>query len=483
MKAGKIGWALAVFVAIVGLCAAYFLHFHRSSIAAAFPESGLVNRTAHHQFDRALRASIHSFQERTQLGLGILLQDQIPPQTTIEEQAAASFSQLTQQGERPEAILLIWSEREHLFKIEVSYQLEGIFPDVLCRRLEESARTFMLSQNDFAMRDFLTEIIVTMGLHYLDFKRSGQLGEFELPTAAPSTAFHTRYFSGGAGFVGRGYAATMEQLRAMQASVTAAVLTPETALAMQPNAQIETVIQRYLQSLQMGLGSPHLPLITEGSRYYRMEKPHAAAYLQRMYRYYQKSQPYQVLQEGDLGFVKFPEGSPVQPILLRKNQDGNWMVDEAKAWAYFHLYEDGSSHPKFGRGPFSFAWQSQQSVYREHITPPALLASTQPLDQLILQAEEDLKSTPKDANAYIHLAELLQFELYWITAAAPLYEKALELEPGRLELHWRLIDIYANTTDIDGEERHYLALLKLTPDDALLQYYYQWFQTTYGTSN
>ncbi|MBY0574493.1 MAG: hypothetical protein K2P84_12500, partial [Undibacterium sp.] len=171
--------------------------------------------------------------------------------------------------------------------------------------------------------------------------------------------------------------------------------------------------------------------------------------------------------------------SPVQPILLSRNTAGLWMIEEAKAWAYFHLYEDGSSRPKFAQGPYAFAWQADQSVYRERVKPPPLLDQTLSITERIAQAEEILRLHPSDANHYVQLAELLQFELYWITAAAPLYERALQLNPNLTELQWRLIDIYANTTDIDGEERHYLALLKKTPEDQLLQQYYQWFQKIY----
>ncbi|MBC3872653.1 TPM domain-containing protein [Undibacterium flavidum] len=443
-----------------------------------FPADGFINTSSDHQYDRALRSSLRFFQERTQIRLGLILQDHLPTGLSIEQQAVQRFATLG--SAKQAALLLIWSEQEHLFKIEVSYQLEGVFPDALCRRLEQAARTFMLSSAPFAKRDFLTEVIVTMGIDYLDFQKSGQVHAMAIPSLSPLASM-SQHFSGGAGIVGRNYAATLEQV---QAAVPA--LSAELEHSMQPDQSLDLVLQRYFDSLRLGIGSPRLPLLSEGSQFFRMNKPHTAAYLQRMYRYYQKSMPYQIQQKEDLAVVKFPLNSPVQPILMRKNAEGLWLIDEAKAWAYFHLYEDGSSHPKFDSGPFAFAWRDQASVYYDRIVPPKLNGhadhasdASSNIKQGLQAAEARIQQHPQDAQAYQDLAEILQFDMYWIQAAAEMYEKALSLAPQKSELHWRLIDIYANTTDIDAEEKHYLALLKSTPDDALLKHYYAWFKKNY----
>ena len=55
----------------------------------------------------------------------------------------------------------------------MSYDLEHVFPDALCRRLEEGARTFMLSGSPFARRDFIVELNVTMKLHYKQYRERG----------------------------------------------------------------------------------------------------------------------------------------------------------------------------------------------------------------------------------------------------------------------------------------------------------------------
>jgi hypothetical protein len=459
-----------------------------------------LNQTSEHQYDRALKSSIRFFQQRTHIQLGIILLPALPDGQAIEQVAVQRFADYRiGQAREGRGLLLLWAEREHLFKIEVGYALEGVFPDALCRRLEAGARTFMLSRSAFARRDFLTELIVTMGLHYLDYRKNGKVDELILPSAGPGQGLSLQmgaHLSGGAGLVGRGYAASAEQVARELIAISPAI-----AAEMQPAAEAQVVLERYLQSLARGIGAPQLPLLTEGSRYFRINKPHAPGYLQRMADYYRKAGPATLLEHGALAAALYPESAPVLPILLRKMADGLWYIDEVHAWAYFHLAEDGSSVPKYADAPYAFAWAARpgqaarQAVYFDRAATPPLLdalnataataaaadasAAANPLLVRVAQAEQVLREHPERADAWRHLAELLHFEMYWLEAAAPLYEQALKLAPGRIELHWRLIDVYLNTSDIDALERQYHALLHVTPDDALLQHYYAWFQKNY----
>jgi hypothetical protein len=439
-----------------------------------------VNETSDHKYDRALRASIRIFQERTQIQLGIILKQALPAHSSIETYAPAAFKQV-RLGEAfaGKGILLVWSEQERLFKIETAYALEAVFPDLLCHQLEAGARTYMLAKSAFARRDFLTEVIVTLGLHYLDYRKTGVLSDLMLPNTEPSHQL-SRFLSGGGGIVGRGYAHSLEQVQRELIGLPRGD-SPD----LQPAASPELAVQRYLASLAMGIGAPQLGLLTEGSSYFRMNKPHAPGYLQRIHAYYRKAQPYQLRVQGDLAAAVFPKGTPVLPILLQKNEQGLWLVDEAKAWVYFHLSEDGTSIPKYGNSPYAFSWQ--QDTGRAPITPayfdrspgPALIKPPFDLKALIAAAERDIAQSPDHAAHYLRLAELLHFEMYWLEAAAPLYEKVLELTPARHDIRWRLVDVYMNLTDIDGLERQYITLLKNTPEDRLVAGYYSWFKKIY----
>ncbi len=477
--AWRINTSALLFILLLG---GYFWYTIKRPPAVVMPASGLLNQSSNHKYDRALRASIRAFQVRSQIQLGIIVQNHLPAGMSIEDQASLNFKDLRLgQQERHQAILLIWSEQEHLFKVEVGRDLKAAFPDALCREVEQSARAFMLSNGPFVQRDFLTEIIPTLSTHYLAYKKSGQSSEILLPVPNNNHAL-TQYFSATAGVVGRGYAASAEQVRRELPP-----LVPELEREMQPDKVLKTVLKRYLQSLQQGWGTPQLPLLTEGSRFSRIEKPRAATWLQGLHLQYQKSLPWRIVQQGPLAAALFlpPSQSNASanpapaPILLRQNERGLWYVDEARASAYFHLSDDGRSHPKFQDGPYTFAWPADQALYLNRSRAPALLDNPAKLLKHIGQAEADIARQPKQAENYVKLAELLQFDMAWFEAAAPLYEKALQLAPQRHDLAWRLIDIYLNTNDINGVERHYLSLLKKTPDDTLLQNHYKWFQKNY----
>ena len=50
-----------------------------------------VNETSDHKYDRALRASIRIFQERTQIQLGIILKEALPQYSSIETYAPSCW--------------------------------------------------------------------------------------------------------------------------------------------------------------------------------------------------------------------------------------------------------------------------------------------------------------------------------------------------------------------------------------------------------
>ncbi|MEN9866461.1 MAG: hypothetical protein RL748_2051 [Pseudomonadota bacterium] len=470
----KLAWRInSSALLLILLLGGYFWYTIKRPPALVMPASGLLNQSSNHKYDRALRASIRAFQDRTKIQLGLILQNQLPKDVTIEQQAAKNFKELRLgQQEQHNAVLLIWSEQEHLFKIMVDPKLVKVFPDNWLARLEQAGRSFMLSNAPFAQRDFLTEIIPAMSAHYLEFKKSGQMSEILLPQPDNSHAM-TQYFASHGGSTGRGYAATADQLwRDLPA------LLPQLEREMQPDKQAAIVLQRYLRSLQLGLGTPLLPLLTEGSRFYRIDRPRAAGYLQRLHSGYQNSLPHRIVEQGALAVVLFT--GPAQPVLMRKNERGQWLVDEAKAQAYFIQGADGSYRPKYMVTPYAFAWPTDSGVYQNRSQPPALIDMTSKLVKSITQAENMVARQPQNADHFVKLAEWLHYEMAWLEAAAPLYEKALQLAPQRSDLEWRLLDLYLQTNDINGAERHFMSLLKKTPDDNLLQQHYKLFQKNYG---
>ena len=403
----------------------------------------------------------------------------MPPGKTIETAADALFSEL-KLGRKSDgkALLFVWAEKERLFKIEVSYDLEHVFPDVLCKRLEEGARTFMLSPSPYARRDFIVELIVTMKLHYVEHRDRGTLSN----VLAPETGkrYVGGYLHGGAGMVGRGYAATVANVeRELQR------LPKDLESLMQPARTPEETFKLYLRSLEMGIGAPNVPLLTEASRYFRMDKPHAPGYLRRIAAYIAKSQPPRFRQQGDLAAAVFGVRDPVLPVLMRRDPEGLWYVDEPKVWAAYHLFQDGSSNLKYERMAFEFAalpWPSGQrraAVFGSHATPPALLPLPTRLKERLQSAEARVQAQPSNVDAWIALADLLHFEIFWLQASEAVYERIVKLAPERMEMQWRLLDIYQMTSDVEGANRQWCHILKHDPGNAIAARSYPHFRKSY----
>src|SRR5712664_2897203 len=126
------------------------------------PEYVLVNETGQHDYDLAFTMSLKLAKKKSAIENALVLLASLPPSKTIEQTAAELFTQW-QIGARRNGrgILYLYSARENLLKIEVSYALEGDIPDVYCPRLEEAARSYMLSE---IPQDFISELIITTNL-------------------------------------------------------------------------------------------------------------------------------------------------------------------------------------------------------------------------------------------------------------------------------------------------------------------------------
>lgn len=454
--------------------------FTAGSTAALSAGIAVSNNTGQHRYDRALKASAVIFQQATGVQVGVVLQAHLPPGKTIEVLASELFTRMglgrTTGGD---AILLLWSQAEQQFKIEVSYSLEGVFPDLLCHQLEQAARSYLLAATPYAQRDFLTELLVTLRIHYLDWRSTGRV--------PPATAMQvqranllTSNLSGGAGVTRRDY---REALR--RASALAVALTADQAarFAAAPTAR-ETLL-RYMASLSEGVGSPLLGLLSEGSRYYRMERPHGGEYARRIAAYYQNAMPFTLWERGSLAVALFRPGYAVLPVLLQRDLQGYWHVDEVKGPAYFQLAEQGGS-AQFKYADFSHAraWRETPGAQPVHplfagraLSPPK--DSPEPLSSRLAKLQARAGSATAKVEDILALAQLLHFDLYWLEAAAPLYESALALQPQRDTLRWTLVDVYTNTSDVDALERHLRALLSRNPHDAFTAYYLGWFEKTY----
>lgn len=406
------------------------------------PEYLLINETGQHDFDLALRMSLKLAEAKSGIENGLVLLASLPADKSIEEVAADTLSQ-QRIGARTNGrgIVYVYSVRENLLKIEVSYALEGDIPDVFCRRLEEAAKTYMLSE---VPQDFLSELIITTNLR-------GMRSRAEADTLTQPQWLNSEFLSGGGGALAQGYRHTLEDYLGSIRRLPQADLRQYEA-----SSDPQESVRRYLASLAAGIGDPRLPLLTQGSAIFRVVVPRNEAQQKRVYEYFTSAGAYRLIFAGDLGLaVPGPDKSNL-PIVLRHGSDGLWYVDEPKSWTYFHRFEDNVNFfVKYADNPFLARLQAEgvpnmaAAIYGAHVGAGSARGYPFSLAQAVRAGEERIRAAPRVAANYAQLADLYLFEMNWLTPALELYEKAAALEPGELSYRWRLMDLYLNTSRAD----------------------------------
>jgi len=432
----------------------------------------LINDTGRHDFDLAFRMSLKLAEKKSGIENALVLLPMLPPGKSIEETAAELFSNL-QIGARRNGrgILYLYSAKENLLKIEVSYALEGDIPDLFCRQLEEAARTYMLSE---VPQDFISELIITTNLRGLGSKdRAG-------PMTRPKW-LNTEFLSGGGGALVHGYGRTIEEY--------------ERAIRHLPDAKLNefkaskdagTTVQRYLSSLAQGIGDPRLPLLTEGSRIFRAVVPRDEAQQRRIFDFLEGAAPHRMLYANDLALVVPQPGKSNLPVVLRRGTDALWYVDEPKAWTYFHRFEDDVNfYAKYADNPFLPALRAlripnmERAIYGDHVHTPARPVYPSTLAEMVQALENRTHAAANDAASHAALGNLYLFEMNWISKAIASYERAEALAPNELEYHWRLMDLYLNASRADKSLAELKFLSEQLRNDKQTHEWYEYYRKEY----
>lgn len=443
--------------------------------ASQRPEYILINDTSTHDFDLAFRMSLKIAEQKSGIENALVILPSLPTSKTIEETATALFDRL-RVGERRNGrgILYVYAVKENLMRIEVSYALEGAIPDVACRRLEEAAKTYMLSE---IPQDFISELIVTTNLRGMGSKR-------EDSAILRPQWLNAAFLSGGAGAFERGYRRTLDDYqRAIRHLPDASF--PQFA----PSPDAAESLTRYLASLAAGIGDPRLPLLTEGSRVFRAVVPRNEAQQQRIYAFFTSGGEYRLIFADGLALAVPPQGGSNLPIVLRLGSDSLWYVDEAKAWTYFHRFEDSTSfYVKYGDNPFFAELRAgmpnmEPAIYGNHAHTPALPVYPFSLATAARAGEEKIRADPGVAANYAELGDLYLFEMNWLTPAIAFYEKASAISPGELAYRWRLMDLYLDSSRADKMLAQLRYLAQHLPADKQTQDWYRKYMKAYDFSN
>lgn len=253
-----------------------------------------------------------------------------------------------------------------------------------------------------------------------------------------------------------------------------------------PAPDADVSVERYLSSLAAGIGDPRLPLLTEGSRLFRAIVPRDEAQQERIGEYFRTAAPFRLIFAGTLAFaVPQPDHSNL-PLVLRRGTDNLWYVDEAKAWTYFHRFEDnGNFFVKYSDNPFLGALRAlnapnmDHAIYGEHVGTPALPAYPYSLAAAIQTLDDRIREAPRDAANHAALGDLYLFESNWISKAIASYENASALAPDDLAYRWRLMDLYLNASQVDKMLAEMKYLSEHLPADQQRQEWYRYYKKEY----
>ena len=433
----------------------------------------LINDTGRHDFDLAFRMSLKLAEKKSGIENALVLLAALPPGKSIEETAAELFSKLRIGARRNgRGILYIYSAKENLLKIEVSYALEGDITDSYCGRMEDAAKTYMLSE---VPQDFISELIITTNLR-------GMGSKVEAESLGRPEWLNTEFLSGGAGALMHGYSRTLQDYTRAIQHLPKAQLTE-----FKPSTDAGTTVQRYLASLSLGVGDPRLALLTEGSRIFRAVVPRDDAQQRRIFDFFEAAAPYKLFYANDLALVVPQPGKSNLPIVIRRGMDGFWYVDEPKTWTYFHRFEDDVNFfVKYADNPFLPQLRAlamphmERAIYDGHVATPARYTYPFALPQAVKTLEDQINTAPNNAADYAALGDLYLFEMNWITKAIPCYEKAQALAPNDLNYRWRLMDLYLNDSRADKMLAELKFLSEHLPNDKQAQAWYEYYAKEYN---
>ncbi|MBC2604123.1 TPM domain-containing protein [Puniceicoccus vermicola] len=420
--------------------------FHNSSTLQS------INEVAIGDLERA--------QRYTGIEYAMVLMEKLPSGYTAETAAVEIFDQWGIGREHDgRGVLYLFVEEDGVLKIEVGYALEEVFPDAFVGSFQETLKDYYRGEY---FGDVVSSMIINMMRRAQGADVQAMIADFRggLPvTEEASQMARDDYLSGGAGVTESEFIRNRtERLR------NVVFLGEDERRLYDKDPDVETVVKRYLESLKQGINDPYLPLLTEGSQFMRMEYPKNSGFQKNAYRRF--SGPYKIDQSGDYAAVRF-ERPDVMPILLRKDNDGDWQADITKSWAYSQATNNlKTMNPAYGDHAWIFAWQPE-FLEPEVPATPLPLAKEKSLVAEIERLETAIEKNPEDADNYFELADLFYFECYWIRDAMQLIEQGLEYDPRNNLYRKRYIDFAYRYPDLSHIARHREAIFTYDPGDFL----------------
>jgi len=355
-------------------------------------------------------------------------------------------------------VLILFVENTHTLKIEVGYELEGIFTDAFCSSFQPTIKNYYAGQY---FGDVFTGILMYMERKVIEGTDIDINSFFQnLIPASKLLNIPDSFLSGGGGIIDNEYFYDKKSKFSKIRQI------PEKKIRQfSSDKDIDVVLNRYFRSLEQGINYPFLDIFTEGSQMMRLEYPESDSYLKSYWQKYQEQSPYRIVynREGDLAAIRFK--GLLWPLFLRKDPNGFWKMDVTKAWAFSQAnYNLTGLYPLYKDHPWMFAFPEYK--YQESTCNiPSLLPTSFSVKEEVSRLEKLIKDKPDNASNYFKLADILYWECYWIASAIDVVEKGLELEPDNVPYRWLAIYMRYRYPKVEYIPNHFEALLEVNPND------------------
>ena len=351
---------------------------------------------------------------RADLGIDVRVATRRAAGEDVAPLAERIFRELGVGDAAPTGGILILLERDGgQARIEVSYSLEGVLPDVFLSRLARDQLVPYASHRAAGMA--VMDVVHFLRNRLLDAAAAGELAlGAALRTDALSQLLAAR--SGGAG-------AQVELPDAPSHAERKRRMPDELRARYAPSTdplESADAFQRVRRDLA---GDPTLELFTEGTRVMRARYPVAPYEELLRAGAFERARPLQVQVRGDRAFVDTEKPArDFIPILLVRER-GLWRVDLVETFKNFFFDEQGMFRLVNLANPYALFLPGVWARTDETLSP---LPLAEPLEHAIAR----LEGSAAAAADRFQLAELLMRNCFLFAEAIPLYAEAARLAPG-----------------------------------------------------
>jgi tetratricopeptide (TPR) repeat protein len=316
------------------------------------------------------------------------------------------------------ALLVLIDTAERRARIEPTYDLEGVFPDVVLKRLAADQLAPYASYNAAGMA--VMDVLHLLKDHALEEALRGNLPLIAELKPRPAYKGRDEHLTSGAG--------ARAKLPELPADADWKLpVPPRRRGRYAPSKDPWKTLAAYERVLDDLAGDPTLELFTPGSRVMRRYLPVAPYEQHKRQERLAASRPLRLLRRGDR--VVFLSDRPTHgfvPVLLRRD-DGEWRVDLVETWKNLFFDSQGDYMLYNTSSPYAFGLGNLLQGEPRGLLPVDL--EGEDLEAALARLE-----ARRDPRSRLELAEILLRNCFASVPALAHYEEAARLAPGDPEI-------------------------------------------------